>query len=203
MQTPNAKDEALTVHDDRQGRRTTSRPAALSWILASMLIAVPLPAFAEADMSENIAIALSSNIVGSPLGQGVAPVAVPGAIIDFLVTVTGPTEGGSPAASFAITDKVPEHLSLFVGDLDQTGAGPAAFKDNDSGLEFSFDGLSNPQDSIEFSSDGGKTFAYIPVADTDGFDANVTHIKLRPRGDLLPTTGKSERFSLRYRMKVK
>ncbi|AMO72106.1 hypothetical protein [Sphingorhabdus sp. M41] len=203
MQTPNVKDEALMVHDDRQVRRATSRSGALSWIIASMLIAVPLPAFAEADTNENIAIALSSNIVGSPLGQGVAPSAVPGAMIDFLVTVTGPMEGGAPAASFAITDRVPEHLSLYVGDLGQAGTGPAAFKDNDSGLEFSFDGLSNAQDSIEFSSDGGKTFAYVPVADIEGFDENVTHIKLRPRGDLLPTIGKSERFTLRYRMKVK
>lgn len=120
-----------------------------------------------------------------------------------LVVVKGPTERGAPATSFGISDKVPEHLSLFVGDLQGSGSGPAAFTDHDSGLQFSFDGLSNPNDSVEFSSNGGATFDYIPVPDADGFDANVTHVRFRPRGALLTTTGPKERFSLRYRMKVK
>ncbi|CAO1653929.1 hypothetical protein [Parasphingorhabdus sp. NYA22] len=203
MQTSNAKYEAFAVRSDRRGHRATARPSAMSCAIALALVAIPLPAFAEADPGENIAIALSSNIVGSPAGNGGALATVPGAVVDFFVSVTGPGKSGSPAASFAVTDKVPEHLSLFVGDLGHSGTGPAVFKDNDSGLEFSFDGLSSAKDSIEFSSDGGRTFDYIPVADTDGFDANVTHIKLRPNGALLPTVGKYERFSLRYRMKVK
>ena len=203
MQTSNAKYEALKLHDDRRSHRTTARPDVLSWAIASMLIAVPLPAFAEAGPGENLAIAMSNKIVSSPAAMGDAALTIPGAIVDYSVTVTGPGEGGTAATSFAITDVVPAHLSLYVGDLEQSGAGPAAFKDNDSGLIFSFDGLGSTQDSVEFSSDGGKTFDYVPVADSDGFDANVTHIKLRPRGALLPTNINSERFSLRYRMKVK
>jgi hypothetical protein len=49
----------------------------------------------------------------------------------------------------------------------------------------------------------GTMSDYIPVADADGFDANVSHIKPRPHGALLPAIGNYERFSLRYRMKVK
>lgn len=203
MQTSNAKYQAFAVQSDRRGHCATARPSAMSCAIALALVAIPLPAFAEADPGENIAIALSSNVVGSPAGNSGVLATVPGAFVDFFISVTGPTKGGSPAASFAVTDKVPEHLSLFVGDLDHNGIGPAVFTDNDSGLEFSFDGLSSAMDSIEFSSDGGETFDYVPVADTDGFDANVTHIKLRPSGALLPTVGKYERFSLRYRMKVK
>lgn len=203
MQAFNRKYEALAGLVDRQVQRSIPRPGAMSWVVASLLVAIPLPAFAEADPSENIAIALSSNIVGNPIGKSGATEVVAGRIVDFSVSVTGPTKSGSPAASFAITDKVPEHLSLFVGDLDQSGNGPAAFKDNDSGLELNFDGLSSLEDSIEFSGDGGKTFSYVPVADSDGFDSNITHIKFRPRGALLATGGKSERFSIRYRMKVK
>jgi len=86
-------------------------------------------------------------------------------------------------------------------DLDRSGTGLAAF--NDNGLEFSFDGFSSHKDSIEFSSDGSTMFGHIPVANTDGFDAHVPHVKLRPRGALLPTIGNYGRFSLRYRMKVK
>ena len=177
-----------------------SRPAVMFGLIGALLIAVPLPAFAESGASDNISIALSSSVVGNPIAQdGVTP----GAIVDFSVVVKGPTERGAPATSFGISDKVPEHLSLFVGDLQGSGSGPAAFTDHDSGLQFSFDGLSNPNDSVEFSSNGGATFDYIPVPDADGFDANVTHVRFRPRGALLTTTGPKERFSLRYRMKVK
>ena len=165
-----------------------SRPSVMFGLIGALLIAVPLPAFAESGASDNISIALSSSVVGNPIAQdGVTP----GAIVDFSVVVKGPTERGAPATSFGISD------------MQGSGSGPAAFTDHDSGLQFSFEGLSNANDSVEFSSDGGATFDYIPVPDADGFDANVTHVRFLPRGALLATTGPKERFSLRYRMKVK
>lgn len=203
MSTSNSKYVAPAVRNNRRGRHMTGRPEAFTWLIGAMLVAVPLPAFAESSSGQNIAIALSSNIVGNRADEGVASGVVAGAIVEFSVSVTGPAEAGLPATSFAITDKIPEDLSLFVGDLEYKGSGPAAFKDNDSGLQFRFGGLSSPDDSIEFSSDGGKTFGYAPIADSDGFDPNVTHIRLRPEGSLLATSGQYERFSLRYRMKVK
>ncbi len=172
-------------------------------VIALTSFAAPAPSLAESGTGENIAIALSSRLVASPVGNGDVARAVPGALVDYSVVVTGPLDNASPATSFAITDMIPDHLSLFVGDLSQAGTGPAAFIDNDSGMEFGFDGLASLTDSVEFSSDGGKTFNYIPVADADGCDQNVTHIKLRPRGALMPVDEKYERFSIRYRMKVK
>ncbi|WP_339691707.1 hypothetical protein [uncultured Parasphingorhabdus sp.] len=181
----------------------TRRPHILPLAIALAYFAAPAPSLAEAGSGENVAIALSSSIVTSPVGMGDAARAVPGALVDYSVSVTGPLDNASPATSFAIIDMIPDQLSLFVGDLSQAGTGPAAFIDNDSGLEFGFDGLASLTDSIEFSSDGGATFDYTPVADADGFDQNVTHIKLRPRGALMPVNEKYERFSIRYRMKVK
>tara|TARA_R100001244_G_scaffold39766_1_gene35647 strand:- start:25523 stop:26137 length:615 start_codon:yes stop_codon:yes gene_type:complete len=203
MSTSNPKYLASAVREDRCRRRPASRPRIGSLLVASILVAVPMPAFAQSGPGDNIAISLSSRIAGNLAGQGAASAVVAGTIVDFSVVVTGPSGRGTPATSFAISDKVPDHLSLFVGDLEMTGSGPATFSDYDSGLEFSFDGLSSLDDAVEFSSNGGKTFDYVPVADPDGFDANVTHIRLRPRGTLLATSGHSERFSFRYRMKVK
>lgn len=203
MQRSSAKYQSIAARGGRRAIRAAVKTGAMICAIALGLVAAPLPAFAEADPGENIAIALSSNIVGSPAVGGGTLAAIPGAVMDFFVTVSGPGENGTPAASFAVTDKVPEHLALFVGDLDRSGTGPAMFKDNNSGLKFMFNGLSSEDDSIEFSNNGGQTFDYIPTADSDGFDANVTHVKFRPSGSLLPTAGSSERFSLRYRMKVK
>ncbi|MEO9601226.1 hypothetical protein [Parasphingorhabdus sp.] len=203
MQKTNAGCEALTPHFGQGCQNMKWLPHVLPWVIALTFFTAPAPVYADAGPSESLAIALSSDIVASSVGIDDSARAVPGAIVDFFVTVTGPGESGSPATSFAVVDMVPKHLSLFVGDLAQTGAGPAVFTDNDSGLKFSFDSLDSAKDSIEFSSDGGKTFDYIPFADADGFDQTVTHIKLRLRGALLPTSGKYERFSIRYRMKVK
>ena len=203
MVTFNLKYRASTPRESREGRRSPQRPGLLFCMSACLLVAVPLPAFADAGPGDNIAIALSSSIAADPSGLGGPSAIVPGTIVDFSVVVTGPTERGTPTTSFAISDKIPDHLSLYVGDLGRAGTGPAIFSDNDSGLAFSFGGLSSQNDSIEFSSDGGKTYAYVPVADSNGFDANVTHIRFRPQGNLLATTGPHERFSLRYRMKVK
>lgn len=208
MRKSRVKYGAKKLEFGQSGRRMPSTPRVLSLGIALLFSTVPMPLFAEAGPGENISIALSNSIVASPMGTGPmgtddAARAVPGALVDYFVAVTGPIESGSPATSFAITDMIPAQLSLFVGDLAQAGTGPAAFTDNDSGLEFSFDGLASSTDSIEFSSNDGQTFDYVPVADTDGFDQNVTDIKLRPRGALLPTSTKYERFSIRYRMKVK
>lgn len=203
MSTSSFNNQATAVPHARHGHRPASRPGVMNCLVATILIAVPIPAFAESGPGENIAIALSSSIAENQAGQARAPAVTAGTVIDFSVAVTGPTKRGSPATSLAISNKVPEHLSLFVGDLEGSGKGPAAFSDKDSGLAFSFSGLSSPNDSIEFSSDGGTSFDYVPVADPDGFDANVTHIRFRPHGALLATTDQNERFSLRYRMKVK
>ena len=203
MSTSSLKYQASALPEDRHGHGPSPRPGMVACLVASILIAVPLPVFAESGPGENIAISLASSIVGNQAGQDVAPAVTEGTVVDFSVAVTGPTERGTPATSLAISNKVPDHLSLFVGDLERSGNGPAAFSDRDSGLEFSFSGLSSPNDSIEFSGDGGKSFDYVPVADSEGFDANVTHIRFRPHGTLQATTGQNERFSLRYRMKVK
>lgn len=94
MQAFNGKYEVLTVPADRCDRRTTTpRPGVRSCVIAFLLVAIPLPAFAEADPSGNIAIALSSSIVESPIGKTGATGVVAGSLIDFSVSVTGPTEG--------------------------------------------------------------------------------------------------------------
>ena len=71
MSTTHAKYQTFAVPDDRQVLRTAARPGLVSLLVASLLVAIPLPAFAESALSKNIAIALSSNIVGSQAGQGV------------------------------------------------------------------------------------------------------------------------------------
>lgn len=171
--------------------------------LVSPLVLMPQPALAGAAADNNASISMSSQIVYSPLRTADGPNAIPGTVLDYSLRVAGPSGSAPAATGFAIGTAVPKQMMLFVGDLEASGTGPVAFVETDSGLEFSFETLGSVTDALEFSNNGGQSFEYVPAPDTDGYDRNVTHIRIKPRGDLTPTTGRHSRFSVRYRMKVK
>ena len=88
-----------------------------------------------------------------------------------------------------ITDGVPDHMTMFVADLpDQAGNSPVAFSPFASGLTLSFGGLGDQGDDVDFSSDNGATWTYVPVAGADGLDPAVTHVRVRPQGEFVPGT---------------
>ena len=50
-------------------------------------------------------------------------------------------------------------------------------------------------DDLSFSNNGGASFVYTPVANADGVDPNVTHIRINPKGSMAP--GSSFTINLR------
>ncbi len=107
-----------------------------------------------------------------------------------------------------MTDPVPTNVPLFLGDVGAPGSGPVAFADGveASGLSYTFISLASAADDLEFSDDGGATFSYVPVPDASGFDANVTHLRVNPKGAFAATTAlttpNSPSFSLTFRIRV-
>ena len=59
----------------------------------------------------------------------------------------------------------------------------------------SFSSLANAADDLEFSNNGGASWTYAPTADANGVDATVTHIRVRPKGSMVP--GSSFTINLR------
>ena len=51
-----------------------------------------------------------------------------------------------------------------------------------SALTYTFTSLASTTDDVAFSSDGGATFTYTPVANANGVDPNVTHVRINPKG---------------------
>lgn len=160
------------------------------------------PALAGQGGTDDVAISMSYDIVSDGMNRGINPQAINGAVIQFTVAVTGPAKGSTAAASFAINNDIPDQMTLYVGDINNSGSGPVAFIENDSGLEFAYFGLSSGDDALEFSNDGGQTYDYIPTPDGDGFDDDVTHIRIAPSGMLMPVDSHAPRFSLQYRMRI-
>lgn len=203
MQNINSRPEAMKVGSGqkRHHGKLRSKLGLLEFVPALPFVAQP--AQADEGAAEKISIVMSSSIVRGQQGEGNARKVFSRTVVYYSVAVMEPKDVASPTTSFAVSDAIPDQMSLFVGDLGAAGSGPVEFVENDSGLEFAFDGLAGPDDVLEFSNNNGITFEYVPVADDDGYDENVTHIRIALRGALMPTTGKYIRFSMRYKMRVK
>jgi uncharacterized repeat protein (TIGR01451 family) len=135
------------------------------------------------------------------------PKAIPGAVVIYTIAVSNQGSGSADADSVSITDSIPTNTSLFVGDIDGPGpaSGPVLFTDgitpNQSGLTYTFLNLDNTSDDVAFSNNGGSSFIYEPQPDAQGFDSNVTHIQISPKGIFNGTSGgNTPSFEIRLKM---
>jgi hypothetical protein len=70
-----------------------------------------------------------------------------------------------------------------------------------STLAWTFTSLASTTDDLDFSNDGGATWTYTP---TGTWDANVTHVRLRPKGRMAGSNGSANPyFELRFRVRLK
>jgi len=68
---------------------------------------------------------------------------------------------------------------------------------------YTFSALGSNTDDLEFSSDGGATYTYMPVPDADGFDSNVTHFRGLTGGAFATSNGvNNPSFSFQFRVRV-
>ena len=144
--------------------------------------------------------------VYDPVNNTVNPKAIPGSYIDYTITAFNSGPGSVDSESLLVTEPLPAGVSLFVGDLGTAGSGPVEFTDGTgaaaSGLTLVFGGLTDLGDDVEFSTDG-INWNYVPSPGGDGFDAAVTHIRIRPSGTFQGTgTATPTQFDLRMRVKV-
>lgn len=148
----------------------------------------------------------SSSLVSDPLNGTTNPKAVPGAKVRYTVSASNSTEGTTDSGSTQFTDAVPAALKLCVSDLNGTGSGPLIFTNGatSSGLTYTYSSLASTTDSLAFSNNNGASFAYTPVADSSGCDANVTHVRVTPSGAFAGKTGATNpSVTLQMMMQVK
>jgi hypothetical protein len=163
-----------------------------------LLRLVPLVLLVAADP---LTVVKTSAVVSDPQGN-LLPKRVPGAVIDYTITVTNPNSVLTTVNGLAIADAIPARTELRVADLGLLNAGPVVYTDGllpPSLLSYSFTSLGSSTDRLDFSNDNGATWTYTPVADGNGYDRNVTNIRVRLGGNQV--AGSS--FSLRFRVRVK
>ena len=69
---------------------------------------------------------------------------------------------------------------------------------------YNFINLASTTDGLSFSTDGGTNYNYIPSADADGVDTNVTNVRMATLGSFLAAGGSgAPNFQFKFRVKVK
>ncbi|AWW74472.1 proprotein convertase, P [Erythrobacter sp. KY5] len=122
-----------------------------------------------------------SSVIADPVNGTTNPKAIPGATIEYLITVTNTGGSATDVDTVTVWDDGPADAKLCL--IDRAG-GPVIFNDpsGNSDLTYSFASLASTTDDVEFSNDDGASFNYTPVDDGLGCDGAVTDFRVRPNG---------------------
>ncbi len=135
-----------------------------------------------------------SSLISDPVNLTANPKAIPGALVEYLISVSNAGTAATDVNSVVVIDNGPADAKLC--QINRAG-GPVVFSDpGGSGLTYTFTAIGSTTDGIDFSNDGGATWTYVPSADAQGCDPAVTSFRLRPGGGF--AAGRSIALRARY-----
>jgi uncharacterized repeat protein (TIGR01451 family) len=139
--------------------------------------------------------------VSDPVNGTFNPKAIPGAIVEYQIIVTNPAATAADANSVFLRDPVPAHVDLRVADIGASGSGPVSFTNGSppSGLTYTFASLASTTDDIEFSSDNGASWTYVPTPNANGVDPAVTDVRINPKGAF---SSNNAQFTVKLRVRI-
>jgi hypothetical protein len=168
----------------------------------SYIFEVEIPDFGNFDLGSVVfKPSLTVSKISSTISDMVSlsnPKSLPGSITEYTISATSPSSYTVTNNSLLITDTTPANMALVVSNIGGAGSGPASFSAGTTNLTYTFTSLGSTTDDIEFSNNGGTNWTYVPVADANGTDSNVTTVRLRPKGSMAASSTFS--FNLRYLM---
>lgn len=136
----------------------------------------------------DLTVSKISSIIADPVNGSTNPKAIPGATVEYTITVTNTGVDAIFEDTLGVLDNGPADAKLCL--LSRTG-GPIIFSETGSNtsLTYSFVSLASLTDDLELSNDDGATFSYTPVDDGTGCDAGITDFRIRPGGTLAGNAG--------------
>ncbi|WP_233997086.1 proprotein convertase P-domain-containing protein [Porphyrobacter sp. HT-58-2] len=143
----------------------------------------------------SLSVTKVSTLISDPVNGTNSPKAIPGALIEYIITISNAGTSATDTNSVVIWDQGPADARLC--RVSQPG-GPVNWADpgGSSGLTYAFTGIGSGSDDLEFSNDGGASWNYTPNADADGCDGAITDFRLQPGGAL--EAGRSVELRARY-----
>ncbi len=136
--------------------------------------------------------------ISDPVNGTTNPKAIPGAVVQYTISVSNQGPGPVDSNSLVITDPLSADVALFV---DASGGDPIVFQDGgvSSGLAYSY------ATDVTFSNQvgGGPPYNYLPTPDAQGFDPNVTGIRINPTGVMNAAVGSDvPSFNILFQVRV-
>ena len=215
--TINIRNAANTVVSTVTGAFTTADPL-YSWKLVgssnvplpagSYTIEILVPDFANVDLASFVykpplQLSKTSVIISDPVNNTVNPKAIPGAIVEYTLTVTNPTTSTYSVTgnTIFVVDKTPAGLEFGLATITP-GTGPASFATTNALTTYTFTSLASTTDGLDFAYDAtGTIWTNSPSAGaiTNGYDPLITFIRLKVGGSM--PAGASFNFRIRYRLK--
>ena len=135
--------------------------------------------------STTLSVTKTSSVISDPANGTTNPKAIPGALIEYLITVSNTGSVAPDAGSVIVTDDGPADAKMC---LISRAGGPIIFGAGSSGVSYNFGSLASGTDSVAFSNDNGATFSYTPVADGNGCDTAITDFRILPSGAMAGNT---------------
>jgi uncharacterized repeat protein (TIGR01451 family) len=144
----------------------------------------------------SLSVLKSAQTYSDPVNGSTNPKAIPGAVMLYTVQVTNNSYGSVDANTTVITDPIPANTMMCVSTLCSNPVmgficSPAPV----CGLTGAL---------LKYSNDGGLSYGYPPVADSNGYDSNVTNIQITTSGPLNGASSpQSTNFSVTFKVKIK
>jgi hypothetical protein len=167
---------------------------------------IPTSAFFHCAGDDDIRLNMNVIMQDNPDIPGDKDKAIPGAILRYHLSVKNHGNISATGDSMELIQPLSNDAKLYVNNLYSSG--PVLFSDglgNDiSGLSYNFSNLNSHSDHLSFSNNNGTSYDYIPVADSEGYDGNITHIKLTFTGIIKPVFDQGiPQFDIEYQIKIK
>jgi uncharacterized repeat protein (TIGR01451 family) len=133
-------------------------------------------------------------VISDPVNGTTNPKAIPGAVVEYAITVRNVGAGTVDASSIVLLDVMPAEMAFAVGT-------PVTFT---NGTPTSGLGTFNANTMVSYSqaSGGAAPYTYTP---TGSFDANVRGIRIAPTGTMNAATSATNQpsFTIRFRAQVR
>lgn len=139
-------------------------------------------------------ISKTSTVISDPVNGTTNPKAIPGAVVEYAITVRNVGAGTVDASSIVLLDVMPAGMAFAVGT-------PVTFT---NGTTTSGLGTFNASTMVTYSqaTNGVAPYTYTP---TGTFDANVRGIRIAPTGTMAAATSATAQpsFTIRFRAQVR
>ena len=152
----------------------------------------------DQDTDPVLSVTKASETQSDPINAAGGPYAIPGAVVEYTVSVGNAGLGPVDSDTLEISDVVPAGTALLV----QTASGDAiSLIDGtpSSGLNYDF------ATDVSYSSNpgGGAPYNYTPVPDSNGFDPLVTGFLVEPGGAMAGDSGSgAPNFDIVFRVRI-